>query len=122
MLTHQMDNINLSPIIAFDDGSRKDEIAPPKLCDRLAFSIDLTEVRFNQFSPDFCPITSSETTKAEITESQIQSVIVTAIKFGIDEIRPAYMTINAAQYLATLDDRVAVNKRSKFSSNIDFGT
>jgi magnesium chelatase subunit D len=111
MLTHQMDNINLNPIIAFDDGSRKDEVAPPKLCDRLAFSIDLTEVRFNQFSPDFCTINSSETTKAEITEAQIQSVIVSAIKFGIDEIRPAYMTINAAQYLATLDDRVAVEQK-----------
>ena len=111
MLTHQMDNINLSPIIAFDDGSRKDEVAPPKLCDRLAFSIDLTEVRFNQFSPDFCIINSSEITKAQITEAQIQSVIVSAIRFGIDEIRPAYMTINAAQYLATLNDRVAVEQK-----------
>ena len=111
MLTHQMDNINLSPIIAFDDGSRKDEVAPPKLCDRLAFSIDLTEVRFNQFSPDFCITKSSEITKAQITEAQIQSVIVSAIRFGIDEIRPAYMTINAAQYLATLDDRVVVEQK-----------
>ena len=111
MLTHQMDNINLSPIIAFDDGSRKDEVAPPKLCDRLAFSIDLTEVRFNQFSPDFCTLNNSEIVKAQITEAQIQSVIVSAISFGIDEIRPAYMTINAAQYLATLDDRVAVEQK-----------
>ena len=53
MLAHQMDNIKLGPVIAFDDGCRKDEVAPPKLSDRLAFSIDLTEVRFNQFSPEF---------------------------------------------------------------------
>ena len=110
MLAHQMDNTNFSPVIAFDDGYRKEEVAPLKLRDRLAFSIDLTEVRFNQFNPDFFPINSSKTTKAEITEAQIQSVIVSAIKFGIDEIRPAYMTINAAQYLATLDDRVAVEQ------------
>ena len=83
MLTHQMDNIKLGPVIAFDDGYRKDEVSPPKLCDRLAFSIDLTEVRFNQFSPDFFPINSSKITKAEITEAQIQSIIVSAVKFGI---------------------------------------
>ena len=111
MLVHQMDDTNFSPVIAFDDGYRKDEVAPLKLCDRLAFSIDLTEVRFNQFNLDFFPINSSEITKAQITEAQIQSVIVSAIKFGIDGIRPAYMTINAAQYLATLDDRVAVEQK-----------
>ena len=110
-LTNQMDNIKLGPIIAFDDGCRKDEVSPPKLCDRLAFSIDLTGVRYNQFSPDFFPINSLKITKAEITEAQIQSVIVSAIKFGIDEIRPAYMTINAAQYLATIDDRLAVEQK-----------
>jgi Mg-chelatase subunit ChlI len=37
-------------------------------------------------------------------------VIVSAIKFGIDEMRPIYMTVNAAQYLATLDNRIAVEQ------------
>ena len=111
MLAQQMDNKKLGPVIAFDNGCRTDEVAAPKISDRLAFSIDLTEVRFNQFSPDFCTITSSEITRAEITEAQIQSVIVSAIKFGIHEIRPTYMTINAAQYLATLDNRIAVEQK-----------
>jgi magnesium chelatase subunit D len=110
MLAHQMDNIELGPLLAFDDGYRKNDVAQPKLCDRLAFSIDLREVRFNQFSPDFFSQYSSKTIKAEITEAQIQSVIVSAIKFGIDEMRPIYMTVNAAQYLATLDNRIAVEQ------------
>ena len=107
----QMDNSILGPIIAFDDGHRKDEVTSPKLFDRLAFFIDLTDVRFNQFSPDFFQITTSKAAKAEITEAQIQSVVVSAIKFGIHEIRPAHMTINAAQYLATLDNRTAVEQK-----------
>lgn len=112
ILTHQMDKINLGPVLAFDDGYRKDEVSPPKLCDRLAFSIDLTEVRFNQFFPDFISTNiGSKVPKAEITEAQIQSVVVSAIKFGIDDMRPAYMTIKAAQYLATLDNRVATEQK-----------
>ena len=110
MLAHQMDNIELGPVLAFDDGYRKSDVTQPKLCDRLAFSVDLRDVRFNQFSPDFFSQHSSKTSKADITEAQIQSVIVSAIKFGIEEMRPIYMTVNAAQYLATLDNRIAVEQ------------
>ena len=104
-----MDNIKLGPVIAFDDGCRKDD-SSPKLSDRLAFSIDLTEVRFNQFSPEFSN-QWRKTLKQKLPKSSNQSVIVSAIKFGIDEIRLVYMTINAAQYLATLDDRIAVEQK-----------
>ena len=110
MLNHQMDNMKLGPLLAFDDGFRKNEISSPKLCDRLAFSIDFTDVRFNQYFPNFFSTISPTVQKAEITEAQIQSVVVSAVQFGIDDIRPAYMTITAAQYLAALDDRVTVEQ------------
>lgn len=110
MLNHQMDNMKLGPLLAFDDGFRKNEISSPKLCDRLAFSIDFTDVRFNQYFPNFFPPISPTVQKAEITEAQIQSVVVSAVQFGIDDIRPAYMTITAAQYLAALDDRGIVEQ------------
>ena len=110
MLNHQMDNMKLGPLLAFDDGFRKNEISSPKLCDRLAFSIDFTDVRFNQYFPNFFSTISPTVQKAEITEAQIQSVVVSAVQFGIDDIRPAYMTITAAQYLAALDDRGTVEQ------------
>ena len=110
MLNRQMDNIKIGPLLALDDGFRKNESFPAQLCDRLAFSIDLTEVRFNQYFPNFFSIIKPTLPKAKITEAQIQSVVVSAIQFGIDDIRPAYMTIAAAQYLATLDDRVTVEQ------------
>ena len=110
MLNRQMDNIKMGPILALDDGFRKNESFPAQLCDRLAFSIDLTEVRFNQYFPSFFSIIKPTLPKAKITEAQIQSIVVSAIQFGIDDIRPAYMTIAAAQYLATLDDRVTVEQ------------
>ena len=110
MLNRQMDNIKMGPLLALDDGFRKNESFPAQLCDRLAFSIDLTEVRFNQYFPNFFSIIEPTLPKAKITEAQIQSVVVSAIQFGIDDIRPAYMTIAAAQYLATLDDRVTVEQ------------
>ena len=110
MLNRQMDSIKMGPLLALDDGFRKNESFPAQLCDRLAFSIDLTEVRFNQYFPNFFSIIKPTLPKAKITEAQIQSVVVSAIQFGIDDIRPAYMTIAAAQYLATLDDRVTVEQ------------
>jgi magnesium chelatase subunit D len=110
MLNRQMDNIKMGPLLALDDGFWKNESFPAQLCDRLAFSIDLTEVRFNQYFPKFFSIIKPTLPKAKITEAQIQSVVVSAIQFGIDDIRPAYMTITAAQYLATLDGRVTVEQ------------
>jgi magnesium chelatase subunit D len=110
MLNRQMDNIKMGPLLALDDGFRKNDSFPAQLCDRLAFSIDLTEVRFNQYFPNFFSIIKPTLPKAKITEAQIQSVVVSAIQFGIYDIRPAYMTIAAAQYLATLDDRVTVEQ------------
>jgi magnesium chelatase subunit D len=100
----------MGPLLALDDGFWKNESFPAQLCDRLAFSIDLTEVRFNQYFPNFFSIIEPTLPKAKITEAQIQSVVVSAIQFGIDDIRPAYLTIAAAQYLATLDDRVTVEQ------------
>ena len=110
MLNRQMDNIKMGPLLALDDWFRKNESFPAQLCDRLAFSIDLTEVRFIQYFPNFFSIIEPTLPKAKITEAQIQSVVVSAIQFGIDDIRPAYMTIAASQYLATLDDRVTVEQ------------
>jgi magnesium chelatase subunit D len=110
ILNHQMDNVKLGPLLALDDGFRKNELSSPKLCDRLAFSIDFTDVRFNQYFPNFFSPISPTVQKAEITEAQIQSVVVSAVQFGIDDIRPAYMTVTAAQYLAALDDRVTVEQ------------
>ena len=83
MLNRQMDNIKMGPLLALDDGFRKNESFPAQLCDRLAFSIDLTEVRFNQYFPNFFSIIKPKLPKAKITEAQIQSVVASAIQFGI---------------------------------------
>ena len=51
-----------------------------------------------------------KTVKAEINDAQIQSVIISALKFGIESIRPVYMTVCAAQYLAGRNDRKRVEQ------------
>ncbi|MEL0127830.1 MAG: VWA domain-containing protein [Paracoccaceae bacterium] len=109
-LADQMDSGKLAPLILLDDGHKQDETNNTKLKDRVAISIDLTDVRYNEFCLDFDTKQNVKTVKAEINDVQIQSVIITALKFGIENIRPVYMTVCAAQYLAGINDRKRVEQ------------
>ena len=92
------------------DESQQDEPnAFPKISDRLAFQVDLINVRYCDFKPEK-PLTFARNTfRAKLTKNQQKALVLSAVKLGIYSIRPVLMAQKAAQMLSSIDGREEVS-------------
>ena len=105
VMCKQMDEKQIGPILIFDDSRQEDPNVLHKISDRLAFQVDLINVRHCDFEPSE-PLTLDRNIRlAAITDNQRKALVLSAIKLGIYSIRPVIMAQKAAQFLSFLDGR-----------------
>jgi magnesium chelatase subunit D len=98
-----LDNSQDHCLIALDEGAEPDEGLNPKLAERLAFSIDLSDVSL----ADAQPITTGDITKARAARIAhdpdiLRQVTIIAAQLGIDSMRAPLFTLRAAKAHAAL--------------------
>ena len=80
-----------------------------QISDRLAFRVDLINVRYCDFKPAK-PLTFARNTfRAKLTKNQQKALVLSAVKLGIYSIRPVLMAQKAAQMLSSIDGREEVS-------------
>ena len=100
-----MDEKEIGPILIFDDSRQDDPKVLDKISDRLAFQVDLMDVRHCDFEPSEPSTFDRNICHAAITDIQRKALVLSAIKLGIYSIRPVIMAQKAAQFLSLLDGR-----------------
>jgi len=105
-----MDTGKLGAVIAFDEGSNDDAAPPQSLTDRLAFCLDLTQVRAQDFAPVCVPSTGEQTARPALDDAQIDLLVTAALRLGIVDLRPVMMCQRAAEYLAQFDGNPQVTQ------------
>lgn len=105
-----MDTGKLGAVIAFDQGSNDDAAPPQSLTDRLAFCLDLTQVRAQDFSPVYVPNTGEQTARPALDHAQIDLLVTAALRLGIVDLRPVMMCQRTAEYLAQFDGNPQVTQ------------
>jgi magnesium chelatase subunit D len=95
-------------LIALDEGAAEDEAIDPKLAERLAFHVDLTDVPLAQATPPapFDPASA----KARLADVQIPDAFANdlaqlAAQCGIDSLRAPLLALRAARAHAALHDK-----------------
>jgi magnesium chelatase subunit D len=98
-----------------DEGIADDERAPAALLDRLAFHLDLTDIRLRD--ADEVPLEAADLAAArsllpgvEVGSSLIETLCATAQALGIDSARATLLAVHAARCAAALDNRKAANE------------
>jgi len=100
-------------VLALDEGAEPDECPPQALAERLAFSIDLTDVALgDETGPEWdgAEIAAARALLLSVAtppEMTVQIVTIAA-QLGIDSARAALFTLRAARALAALDGRTTV--------------
>ncbi len=105
VMCKQMDEKEIGPILIFDDSRQDDPKVLDKISDRLAFQVDLMDVRHCDFEPSEPSTFDRNICHAAITDNQRKALVLSAIKLGIYSIRPVIMAQKAAQFLSLLDGR-----------------
>lgn len=104
-----LDTCKNHTLIALDEGAEPDEGLSPKLAERLAFSVDLSDISIK----DAQPITQGDIAKArtrpvKTTPDILRQITEIADQLGIDSMRAPMFTIRAAKAHAALLGRVSV--------------
>ncbi|PJI85912.1 protoporphyrin IX magnesium-chelatase [Yoonia maricola] len=96
-------------LIALDEGAEYDECLNPKLAERLAFHIDLSDCRLDG-TTEIWSQTESTIALADVTVPRGVTEQITRIagELGIDSMRAALFAIRAARAHAVLNDRKRV--------------
>ena len=105
IMCKQMDEKEIGPILIFDDSRLDDPNVLHKISDRLAFQVDLMNVRHCDFEPSEPSTFDRNIRRVVITDNQRKALVLSAIKLGIYSIRPVIMAQKAAQFLSLLDGR-----------------
>ena len=105
VMCKQMDEKQIGPILIFDDSRQEDPNVLHKISDRLAFQVDLINVRHCDFEPSEPSTFDRNIRCAAITDNQRKALVLSAIKLGIYSIRPVIMAQKAAQFLSFIDGR-----------------
>ncbi|MBL6840331.1 MAG: VWA domain-containing protein [Rhodobacteraceae bacterium] len=109
VISKQIDEQKIGPILIFDESRQDDPDVLQKISDRLAFEIDLINVRHCDFKPAKPSPFDNENHQSHITRNQQEALALAAVKLGIYSIRPVIMAQNAAKALASLSCRDLVS-------------
>ena len=109
VISKQIDEKKIGPIIIFDESRQDDPNVLQKISDRLAFEIDLINVRHCDFKPAKPSPFDNENHQSHITSNQQEALTIAAVKLGVYSIRPVIMAQNAAKSLASLSGRDLVS-------------
>ena len=105
VMCKQIDEKKIGPVLIFDDSRQDDPNVLHKISDRLAFQVDLINVRHCDFEPSKPSTFDRNIRQAAITENQRKALVLSAIKLGIYSIRPVIMAQKAAQFLSSVSGR-----------------
>ena len=109
VISKQIDEKKMGPILIFDESRQGDPNVLQKISDRLAFEIDLINVRHCDFNPARPSPFDIDNHKSNITRDQQEALALAAVKLGVYSIRPVIMAQNAAKSLASLSGRDLVS-------------
>lgn len=109
VISKQIDEQKIGPILIFDESRQDDPDVLQKISDRLAFEIDLINVRHCDFKPAKPSPFDNENHQPHITRNQQEALALAAVKLGVYSIRPVIMAQNAAKSLASLNGRDLVS-------------
>jgi|TARA_B100000902_G_scaffold271390_1_gene257334 magnesium chelatase subunit D len=109
VISKQIDEKKMGPILIFDESRQDDPNVLQKISDRLAFEIDLINVRHCDFKPARPSPFDIDNHKSNITRDQQEALALAAVKLGVYSIRPVIMAQNAAKSLASLSGRDLVS-------------
>ncbi len=98
-------------LIALDEGAEPDEVLNPKLAERLAFHVDLSECRLND-AGDAVPVTRTKVALRDVTMPTdiIAQVTRIAVDLGIDSMRAPLFAMRAARAHAALAGNTKVTQ------------
>ena len=103
VMCKRIDEKKIGPVLILDESRQDEPNALSKISDRLAFQVDLINVRYCDFKPAK-PLTSAGNTfRAKLTKHQQKALVLSAIKLGIYSIRPVLMAQKAAQILSSIN-------------------
>lgn len=106
-----IDTRTLPPLILFDESTDQEQGPPEALTNRIAFCLDLTQVRSTEFSPDIPRLGQHMDILPALNDDQIMALTTAALHLGIVDLRPVLMAQRAAQHLAALDAVSAVRQQ-----------
>jgi magnesium chelatase subunit D len=106
-----MDDRALSPLILIDESTQQEQGPPDVLTNRIAFCLDLTNVRSVDFAPAIPNTEHPTQTLPYLSEDQISTLIKAALQMGIVDLRPVLMAQRAAQHLAAFDASSSIRQQ-----------
>ncbi|HSG55988.1 MAG TPA: magnesium chelatase ATPase subunit D, partial [Paracoccaceae bacterium] len=89
-------------LIALDEGAEPDEVLNPKLAERLAFHVDLSDVSLRETSTVSPDITGQPPTAPFVPNDTLQAITKIAAQLGIDSLRAPLFALRAARAHAVL--------------------
>ena len=97
-------------VVALDEGMSDDERLPAPLLDRLAFHLDLTDIRVNDtfgqwHNADEIAAARARLPEVHASDEILQALCQTALALGIDSIRAPLLALRVARAAAALDGR-----------------
>lgn len=100
-------------VVALDEAMSEDERPPLALLDRLAFHIDLSDIRVSQidrffYTADDVAAARSRLTRVDAGFDVTEALCATASALGIESVRAPLLALRAARALAALKGRAAV--------------
>jgi magnesium chelatase subunit D len=93
-------------LIALDEGANPDEVLDPKLAERLAFHVDLSDCPISEIAP--VEMTQHALTKINVPAETLTQITRVAEELGIDSMRAPLFTLRAARALALFCGRDTV--------------
>ena len=109
VMCKRIDEKKIGPVLVLDESQQDEPNALHKISDRLAFQVDLINVRYCDFKPAKPLTPASNTFRAKLTNYQQKALVLSAIKLGIYSIRPVLMAQKAAQILSSINGREEVS-------------
>ncbi|MEL7398723.1 MAG: magnesium chelatase ATPase subunit D, partial [Pseudomonadota bacterium] len=100
-------------LILLDEGAELDEAAPDALTERLAFHVDLADVRWSDARPLMPAPADLDAARGRLADlrlvpDQHEALVTIATSFGIDSLRAPQLAARAACALSALDGEASV--------------
>ncbi|MEO0771813.1 MAG: magnesium chelatase subunit D [Pseudomonadota bacterium] len=100
-------------LILLDEGADAEEAAHDSLTERLAFHVDLSDIRWSEAKPLMPAPADLDAARARLaglrlTADQHETLVILAATFGIDSLRAPQLAAAAARSLAALDGEDAI--------------
>ena len=101
-------------LILLDEGAEPDEAAPDALTERLAFHVDLADVRWSDATPLMPAPADLDAARGRLADLRLaphqhEALVTIAASFGIDSLRAPQLAARAACALAALDGEAKVS-------------